>query len=39
MNTEWKDRLLTTIRETEETIRNNESTEHALKIEELTSAL
>lgn len=39
MNTEWKDRLLKTIRETEETIRKNENEEHARKITELTREL
>ena len=39
MNAEWKDRLLRTIRETEETIRKNENDEHARKILELTKEL
>jgi len=39
MNSEWKDRLTKTVRETEETIRHNESVEHARKIAELTKAL
>lgn len=39
MNTEWKDRLLKAIRDTEETIRKNESEEHAWKIAELTKEL
>jgi|JI9StandDraft_1071089.scaffolds.fasta_scaffold54542_2 predicted RNase H-like nuclease (RuvC/YqgF family) len=39
MNSEWKDRLTRTVRETEETIRHNESVEHARKISELTKAL
>lgn len=39
MNSEWKDRLIKTIWETEETIRANENSEHAWKIGELTKAL
>lgn len=39
MNTEWKDRLLKTIRETEETIWKNENEEHTRKIAELTRDL
>lgn len=39
MNQEWKDRLISTIRETEKTIWGNESAEHARKIGELTKAL
>lgn len=39
MNTEWKDRLLRAIRDTEETIRKNENEEHAWKIAELTKEL
>ena len=39
MNSEWKDRLISTIWETEKNIRANESAEHARKIGELTKTL
>jgi chromosome segregation ATPase len=39
MNSEWHERLVSTVRDTEKKIRDIESTEHAKKISELTHKL